>query len=314
MGKSAKNVTEKKRDRQEAAAVEAIARIAKSDGLVLSERALLAEEQLKSLSVLPSVFVFDIDDTIWVGDIDMTSGPPFRQEGRGLPVIARKGGHGDKVVPFLDVPEVFDWLEAQGIKVAVCTHSSRPSWANGVFEVLETAAGTKYADLLAVPIDPKVRTKDKNVHLLELATALACPSGDMVFFDDKDHNVKCGTKAGCTSVCTPQGLTWDLFVQCCAEFEQKKTGNPECAGAALLEVLAPAKAAALAVVKPALPKGGTPGFARLGMVTATTATPGAVPAIWKPQGAIPSHMVQGNMWGPMWPMFGAAQMGPWGPY
>merc|ERR1712194_373155 len=165
-------------------------------------------------SVLPSVVVFDIDDTLWCGDVDLTTGPPWKQEGRGLPVFAAKSGHGDKLIPFPDVPEVMDWLEIQGIKVAVCTHTSRPSWATGVFDVLTTTAGTSYTDVFAVPIDLKVKTKDKDVHLRELATKLECPCDDMIFFDDKEHNVRCGRKAGCTSVCTPPGLSWDLFVQC----------------------------------------------------------------------------------------------------
>merc|ERR1712151_953970 len=116
-GKNGRSGTEKKRDRQEAFAKETIERIAKTNGeITISERGLKAEEQLGSLSVLPSVVVFDIDDTLWCGDVDLTTGPPWKQEGRGLPVFAAKSGHGDKLIPFPDVPEVMDWLEIQGIK------------------------------------------------------------------------------------------------------------------------------------------------------------------------------------------------------
>ena len=131
------------------------------------------------------------------------------------------------MVPFADVPEIFDWLELQGIKVAACTHSWKPAWAAEVFNLLETNVGTKYSDLLAHPIGTKVGTKTKDALLKALATEIGCSCQDMVFFDDKAHNVSDAKKAGVTSCLTDAGLTWAKFVQCLKQFEQKKTGNAE---------------------------------------------------------------------------------------
>lgn len=228
MGK-AKNVTEKKNRRKEDAAVEAIARAARrpaEEGVQPSARAQQAWEELAAVTVFPSIVVFDLDDTVWIGDIDMTSGPPFTTEGRGLPVLGQRGGHGDKVVPCADVPEVFDWLETNSIKVAVSTHTFRPTWATDVLNLMETASGTKYADLLVTPIGGDVQRKNKDVHMNAIAAQTGCQCADMVFFDDKDHNVKDAGRTGVLSHMVPNdGLTWDAFVQCLKDFEQRKTGN-----------------------------------------------------------------------------------------
>merc|ERR1712224_840607 len=49
----------------------------------------------------------------------------------------------------------------------------------------------------------------------------------MVFFDDKANNCFDCRKAGVTSVCTDQGLTWPKFVQCLTDFEAKHTGSTQ---------------------------------------------------------------------------------------
>merc|ERR1712187_527136 len=115
-----------------------------------------------------------------------TTGPPFKTGGRGLPVLAKAGGHGDKVVPLPDIPEIFDWLEAKGIKVAISTHTFKPAWAEEVLSLLETATGTKYTDLLACAIGRDRKSKD--VQLRAIANNSGCTCADMVFFDDKAYN------------------------------------------------------------------------------------------------------------------------------
>jgi magnesium-dependent phosphatase 1 len=220
------NVTEKKRKRQEAAAQVAIAKAAKVSPLETSQHGQHAEQELSSLSILPTLVVFDLDDTLWIGDIDMTSGPPFRTDGRGLPVLAKNGGHGDKIVPCADVPEIMDWLEAQGIKVAISTHTFKPNWAEEVLGLLETASGTKYSDLLVCPVGSDVQRKCKDVHMQAISTTTGIACDDMVFFDDKDHNVKDVQRVGVVGrMVTSDGLTWDKFLECLRSFEEKKGGG-----------------------------------------------------------------------------------------
>lgn len=266
------NITEKKRKRQETCAVEAIKKAATncpSGEIIKSDHGSRAEEELAALSVLPSLVVFDLDDTVWVGDIDMTTGPPFKTEGRGLPVLAQKGGHGDKVVPLPDVPEVFDWLEAHSIKVTASTHTFKPAWAAEALSLMETASGTKYSDLLVIPIASEIQRKNKDVHLRAIATETGISCTDMVFFDDKEHNVSDGRKAGATSCLVKEGLSWDKFVQCLKDFEGKKTGS---SASSVPEVSAP---------KPVMPK--------TSLATALTAA--AAPKI-----ALPRHQA----WKPPW--------------
>lgn len=304
------NVTEKKRKRQEAAAVEAVAKAARVTVLETSDRGVLAEQELAVLSTLPSIVVFDLDDTLWVGDIDMTTGPPFRTDGRGLPVLAKVGGHGDKVVPFPHVPEVFDWLEANSIKAAVSTHSWKPEWAAEVLDILETSGGTKFSDLLVAPIGKEVQKKSKDVHLKALAAASGCACEDMVFFDDKDHNVKDGRKAGVVScTVTSEGLTWDKFVQCLRDFEQKRTGNAESSAPLALAPQTVAPKARAAVHKAAW---ATPGYGAAmpkaqGWRPAWASRPQAADAQCNPQ--LAALAAQMGLLGP-----NGHQWSTWGPY
>jgi len=77
------------------------------------------------------------------------------------------------------------------------------------------------------------------------------------FFDDKDHNVSDGKKAGATSMTTSEGLTWDKFVECLRNLDAKKTGKAPApkVGEPKLAAASPAAAAAPNGVVPAT---GTP--------------------------------------------------------
>merc|ERR1712086_129520 len=82
----------------------------------------------------------------------------------------------------------------------------------------------------------------------------------MVFFDDKEHNVSDGRRAGATSCLTKEGLTWDKFVQCLTDFEGKKTGS-SAASVAKVSAPKPVIPKAKASVRPALIAAAAPNLA-----------------------------------------------------
>merc|ERR1712232_799071 len=66
---------------------------------------------------LPNVLVFDLDDTVWRGDLDRTAGPPIVLGDEQKLVTA----DGTFVTPFADVPDIFSWIEERGHVAALAS-------------------------------------------------------------------------------------------------------------------------------------------------------------------------------------------------
>ncbi len=67
---------------------------------------------LSEIDILPKAVVFDLDDTLWGGEVDRTGGPPFVRQDARHSVQCRQR------VPvrlFDEVPRIFDHLFDHGI-------------------------------------------------------------------------------------------------------------------------------------------------------------------------------------------------------
>lgn len=173
-----------------------------------------AAEKLDTMSSFPAVFVFDLDDTLWDGDIDMTSGPPFRIKARKIE--AKKG---DSVSLFRDVPEIFAWLQARNLRAAVASHTSTPRWAEAALQMLKIdPAAVSFAMVAGIK---EMHGASKNVHLRRIASRAGCDLADMVFYDNARFNIVDGEEAGVVSCHTPYGLSWESFVEGLTDFSQR---------------------------------------------------------------------------------------------
>jgi len=179
-----------------------------------SEPGRQALAQLEALSVLPEVLVFDLDDTLWKGDIDCTSGPPFKIQGRQVRAKA-----GDFVELFPVVSEIFTWISAQGLRAAVASHTSTPRWAETALAGLRaTGTARSFATIASIK---EMHSKKKSFHLRRIAEQARCEPESMVFFDNMHYNIVDGEKAGVTSCLTPVGMTWAKVVECLTEFDRR---------------------------------------------------------------------------------------------
>jgi len=178
---------------------------------VSSAHGLSAVRQIEGLPILPKVFIFDLDDTVWEGDIDMTGGPPFLSTGEGL-VASKKGG---SVHLFRDVLEIFGWLHEREHRAAVASHTSTPRWAETALSLLQTCRGATLAGIAGVK---EMHGACKTQHLKRIATRVGCCPEDMVFFDNAYFNIVAGDEAQVTSCHTPRGLSWNSFAAGCAAF------------------------------------------------------------------------------------------------
>lgn len=177
-------------------------------------------EKLDALPCLPEVVVFDLDDTVWDGDIDMTSGPPFRLKKQK--VEAKKG---DSVSLFRDTSEIFGWLQARGVRAAVASHTSTPRWAEAALQLLKTEpAGVSFAMVAGIK---EMHGASKNKHLTKIASRAGCTTADLVFYDNARQNIVDGEAIGVVSVHTPYGLSWESFAEGFVEFNRRR-GGPMC--------------------------------------------------------------------------------------
>lgn len=180
------------------------------------------EAVAEELCFLPDVFVFDLDDTVWRGDIDLTTGPPFSVAEDAQGKVSAKDGDG--VTPFPDVAEIFDWLEASGRRAAVASSTGRGDWAEKALQLLKTTRGTPWASIASVKEMHRaesVANRSKAVHLRRIAERSGCQPEDMLFFDNMPHNIEDGEGIQVTSCYTPGGLTWSSVHAGLVEFDRR---------------------------------------------------------------------------------------------
>lgn len=204
--------------------------------------------KLAQLRVLPKCVVFDLDDTLWIGDVDCTYGPPFSAHAststatagaKSNKSLSTPGIQGTDVVydrsgtrghPALRLfPEVFailNWIESKhpDMVMAVASRTTEPAWAAKALSVLTTAQGTPLSTLVRCS---ECRNVNKQNHLLAISKKLQIHLKDMVFYDNLYYNisdveglpiVEPGQKTPkrnrkVVSVYTPRGLNWENFVE-----------------------------------------------------------------------------------------------------
>eukprot|EP00933_Yihiella_yeosuensis_P041238 TRINITY_DN35651_c0_g1_i1.p1 TRINITY_DN35651_c0_g1~~TRINITY_DN35651_c0_g1_i1.p1 ORF type:complete len:292 (-),score=68.34 TRINITY_DN35651_c0_g1_i1:41-838(-) len=194
----------------------------------------VVDDLVKDLCFLPEVFVFDLDDTLWRGDIDLTSGPPFLC--KGVPEAGKNGTekkpsgfqvwakNGETLHPFPDVPDIFDWLEAGERRAAIASATGRGDWAEHLLRQLQTSRDTSFSSIASIKEMHRAETvanRSKAVHLRKIAQKAGCELCQMVFFDNMEHNIKDGESVGVTSCFTPDGLTWSKLRDSLLEFDRR---------------------------------------------------------------------------------------------
>jgi magnesium-dependent phosphatase-1 len=183
-------------------------------------------EELQALAPtdLPRVFVFDLDDIIWRGDLDQTGGPPLAldlDEGQKL-----MSANGTFVTPFAHVSEIFSWIEENGHMAALASAGGQEDkWpgcdcTENALQLITTRSGRSLADIM--PVRRIHFSKSKDVTLTEIAEECGCEPRDMVFFDNSMARVKEALAVGITTCYCPAGLSWTAFVLCTNEYARRR--------------------------------------------------------------------------------------------
>lgn len=163
---------------------------------------------LDDIEVFPDVIVFDLDDTLWAGEVDCTGGPPFSRHGKLRHTIFCQRRR--PVTLFHDVPDIFDELTDHGIGIAYASRTWEPEWAKDALRLF-TCGKQRVVDMWTVATGHSWGDCSKTSHLSEISRQLALPFSSMVFLDNETRNIRDVAPLGATCGFCPDGLSWEVL-------------------------------------------------------------------------------------------------------
>jgi len=178
---------------------------------------MLKPEEALAMGKNPSIFVFDLDYTIWPFDCDKDVFAPFYRNPHGVFDMRHRWAN-----PFYDVPAIISTLYNAGIPVAYL--SRNPSYES-VEQLLRAITMNTHDGKRslwdAMPSRDYFHayssgtTNGKDLHFAALQNKTGVSFENMIFFDDHPHNIKYARLQGTTSIqlnlrC---GLNWNVFLE-----------------------------------------------------------------------------------------------------
>ncbi|KAH0476346.1 MAG: uncharacterized protein KVP18_000322 [Porospora cf. gigantea A] len=184
--------------------------------------------------MLPDLFVFDLDDTVWAGDVDIFFKPPFgldlkrKQQVDGLPLYPRlKDSRQSPFECFPDSLSIIQWIGEQGVDVAFASRTTTPKDAQQALtqllvprrgashltgdDVLDPRVDNRYVDLASLSVYSAWGDVDKKRHLKEIEDATGVEFKNMLFFDNEKRNITSAKRLGVPCCWCRDGLSWAVF-------------------------------------------------------------------------------------------------------
>ncbi|CAB4435888.1 unnamed protein product [Rhizophagus irregularis] len=196
-------------------------------------------KELSNNNHLPSLFVFDIDYTLWPLWIDACPGPPFEADPSKPYRVKDKYGNVIRLYP--DVPKILRTVKnCPQTYIAVASRTQEPEWARKVLSIMpfpenEDEESVKLSvtngssskvinyNTLADVIDySEIYPSSKVNHFSSLHAITGIPYDEMIFFDDEMRNKEVNYKLGVHFVYVPDGMTYELFLSAIKEFVNKR--------------------------------------------------------------------------------------------
>ncbi|KAF4688722.1 Magnesium-dependent phosphatase 1 [Perkinsus olseni] len=178
------------------------------------------EDLRERLAVLPTHVVFDLDDTVWEGDVEFCYGPPFKYDGR---VIYSKGS--PSLTLFNDVPAIMTWLVRHGVEIGYASKTAEPRWAMQVLDLIHPIMGQPGLSLKKVSAGEGWGWQNKQKHMREIRASTGLNYDECVFFDNMYSNCEDVSKLGTTCGYCPRGMTNEVFINTMIEFSDKMAGS-----------------------------------------------------------------------------------------
>jgi magnesium-dependent phosphatase-1 len=184
---------------------------------------------LQNLSYFPECVVFDLDDTLWYGDVEYTNGAPFtalksQQNGCSYspPVQKILDNRNVPFELFPNVSNIFSWLHAHGGRLAIASRTSTPRWADEALSLFEGPAGVTLNSLLEAK---ECYLACKSNHFRAISKNMNVSFDKMLFFDNEQMNINVAQSLGVCSVFTEYGLNWERFVRGLVLYDNFRCGE-----------------------------------------------------------------------------------------
>ena len=178
-----------------------------------------SESMFDDIDILPATIVFDLDDTLWTGEVDCSGGPPFSKLRNSRHTIHCR--RRSPVTLFDEVPAIFDLLTDHEIKVSYASRTWEPRWAEEALKEFE--CGTQRpVSMWSVSAAAGWGDCSKVKHLKEISSLLNVPYESMVFFDNEMRNIRDIQPLGATCGYCPDGMTLDILRDTLMEHSNRK--------------------------------------------------------------------------------------------
>lgn len=207
----------------------------------------------KSLNLLPSLIVFDLDDCLWTPEMHELSGMPSKPVdgpldpndpadsplgtiGMGVP-RGKRGGWGsfndeDEVVELyhgarLALRELITDPKYRDVQIGVASTSLEPSYSRACINGIEITEGIYMKDIISytqIGRSGKL-TSRKTSHFKLIHEESGVPYEDMLFYDDcnwGDHVGDLNSAFGVIGIRTPNGLQLEEFREGLEKFRREK--------------------------------------------------------------------------------------------
>eukprot|EP00917_Polyrhabdina_sp_WS-2016_P028548 GHVP01060891.1.p1 GENE.GHVP01060891.1~~GHVP01060891.1.p1 ORF type:complete len:210 (+),score=49.52 GHVP01060891.1:184-813(+) len=167
-------------------------------------------------STLPKVVAFDLDDTLWKGNVQwglVTEGPNGKST---TPIKLDPEDHlsildstGRRIRLFDDSHAILKFLWDKKIPIAAASRSLEPDWCRKVLKLLPSPVeGKQLEEILAHCV---IFEGNKEAHLRQIAEAFKINLNEILFFDNEERNMESAHSIGVPFGFCPNGINWKIF-------------------------------------------------------------------------------------------------------
>ena len=177
-----------------------------------------------SVTSLPSLIVFDLDNTLWTPELYQLRRLPGYADASGPGPVARKDVN---LFPAAEaiLSELATDVKWKQTLVAVASRTNKASWARSLLKQFQVSS-VCLDDFI---VYKEIFQGEKTRHFELLCQKTNIRYEDMLFFDDakggKFGNCEAVSKLGVMSAHCPEGLTFDIWTNAIRSFHEFKTSG-----------------------------------------------------------------------------------------
>ncbi|KAL6785181.1 hypothetical protein ACKKBG_A02770 [Auxenochlorella protothecoides x Auxenochlorella symbiontica] len=143
----------------------------------------------------PRLVAFDLDATLWLPEMYMLSGPPFRVDPDDPQCVLDRGGEQVELMGSSReiLAELATQPQWQDTEVAYVSRTEYPQWANACLKLFKVCGAHTMHSMASIR---EIYVGSKVTHFKRIQAATGIAFKDMLFFDNESWNIKVGEGGG----------------------------------------------------------------------------------------------------------------------